>query len=101
MVKAAVEKVTIGEPQANTKKNMFTTKDAKDTKGMSNINSENFVLSFENTCAWMINRMKNPNTLSNRRVPSYPPFDVAQDKLQRVSRLIGVENKPGFPPARE
>ena len=44
MVKAAVEKVTIGEPQANTKKDMFTTKDAKDTKGMSNINSENFVL---------------------------------------------------------
>jgi hypothetical protein len=44
VVKAAVEKVTIGEPQANTKKDMFTTNNAKDTKGMSNINSENFVL---------------------------------------------------------
>jgi hypothetical protein len=33
-------------------------------------------------------------------IPSYPPFDVAQDKLQRVSRLIR-ENKPGFPRARE
>jgi hypothetical protein len=28
---------------------------------------------------------------SNDNVSSYPPFDVAQDKLQRVSRLIVAE----------
>ena len=37
----------------------------------------------------MIYGMTTPKYAKEPRVPSYPSFDEAQDKLQRVSRLIG------------
>ncbi len=68
----------------------FTTKVTKSTK-FKNINVRNLrvlrVLLGKYVCR---DDLQNEDAA---RVPSYP--------RKRVSRLIGRENKPGFPPARE